>query len=109
MGKTRTFLRAFSFRLWLRIAGGIILLILGVVLGPLPGPGLVVFLAGLFVLGFTVDDVVDICRRVIPGFDEEKANSILRKPYLRPFRRLQWRSLIRRGSEKQGGQSDRAD
>lgn len=99
MGKISQVVRVFSFRLWLRIAAGVFLLLLGIVLGPLPGPGLLIFLSGLVVLGFTIDDVVDVCRKIIPGFDERMANSILSKPWPRPFRRKQRVSLRRRGSE----------
>lgn len=106
MGRLNQALRLFSLRLWLRIVLGVFLLVLGIILGFLPGPGLATFLAGLVVLGFTVDDVVDICRKVIPGFDDRMAKSILAKPYLRPFRRKQWAYLFRRRRGKDGEHPD---
>lgn len=85
--KTKQVIRSFPLRLVLRIGLGILFILVGVALLFLPGPGLVVIIAGLVVLGFTVDDIVDVCRKVIPGFDEQMAESILRHRFLRAFRR----------------------
>lgn len=109
MDKLKSIVRAVVSHLRIRWVVGIGLMVLGIVLGPLPGPGgSVIFLSGLLILGFTVDDLVEVGRKVIPGFDERKAQSILRNPYLRPFRRKKWSSLVRNrssGKEEGGGKS----
>jgi hypothetical protein len=94
--------RFFAGRLWLRVVGGVFLVLLGIVLGPLPGPGLLVSASGLVVLGLTADDLVRWGRKVIPGFDERKAESVLQHPAVRPFRKKRWVSLLGKGRAKDG-------
>jgi len=93
LDKTKTVIRSLSIRLALRIVLGILLILVGIVLLFIPGPGLLFIIFGLVVLGFTVDDIVDVCRKVIPGFTEERAEAILNHRFLRPFRRKKWASL----------------
>jgi hypothetical protein len=99
--KTKKVIRSLSIRLVLRIILGVLLILVGFVLLFLPGQGLLLILLGLVVLGFTVDDIVDVCRKVIPGFTEERAEAILNHRFLRPFRRKKWASLLRKRKKEE--------
>jgi hypothetical protein len=107
LAKWKGIVQAVLSRLWVRVVVGVFLIVLGIIFGPLPGPGSIIFLIGLVFLGFTVDDLVELGRKVIPGFDERKAESILSRPYLRPFRRKRWYSVVdNRSSAKKKGSEE---
>ena len=88
----------------IRLVLAVLLIVVGLAEMFLPGPAMLFFFLALLLLGVTLETMIRLAGRLVPGFTEERAESVLRHPWLRRFARR--RSFPVRDPAKSGERSE---